>query len=274
MITVVAALAAFVLALSLADPGVSLALPSAIEQASEAVRPTPLDVAETATREPVPAPDAQRESVEQLREQAKPLRVARGNERDIRVVDPIDDRVEDVADAIEDLDLLAGSLAGFRKKLADAAGEAVVAGTLRIRRLRLVDGFGQLVDLVGEGAAPRALLWSRRIRLNPLWLWVLAMVINVGMWLERFIIVVTSLHRGFITATWSMYYPTIWDWSTYIGTIGLFLTLLFLFLRFVPAISIFEMRELVEQTKGEGRGGGGAHGPATGGPPQSADRAH
>jgi Ni/Fe-hydrogenase subunit HybB-like protein len=99
-------------------------------------------------------------------------------------------------------------------------------------------------------AVPPFLLWSRRIRLNVLALWLLSLVINVGMWLERFIIVVTSLHRSFITAEWGMYYPTIWDWATYIGTIGLFLTLMLLFVRFLPAISIFEMRELVEQTSG------------------------
>jgi hypothetical protein len=86
-------------------------------------------------------------------------------------------------------------------------------------------------------------------------------VINVGMWLERFIIIVTSLHRSFIPAQWGMFYPTIWDISTFIGTIGLFLALLFLFLRFLPAISIFEMRELVSQTSGDA--GDGSDGTGT-----------
>ncbi|MFL5805833.1 MAG: NrfD/PsrC family molybdoenzyme membrane anchor subunit [Roseiflexaceae bacterium] len=99
---------------------------------------------------------------------------------------------------------------------------------------------------------PPFLLWSRRIRLNMLALWILALVVNVGMWLERFIIIVTSLHRSFIPAEWGMFYPTFWDISTYIGSIGLFFMLLFLFIRFLPVISIFEMRELVEQTRGEG----------------------
>jgi molybdopterin-containing oxidoreductase family membrane subunit len=76
-------------------------------------------------------------------------------------------------------------------------------------------------------------------------LWCLAIVINVGMWLERFVIIVTSLHRDFLPSSWGMYSPTIWDFSTYVGTIGLFLTLLFLFIRFLPMISIFEMRTLV-----------------------------
>ncbi len=67
------------------------------------------------------------------------------------------------------------------------------------------------------------------------------------MWLERFVIVVTSLHRDFVPAAWGMHYPTFWDWSTFIGTIGLFIMLLFLFVRELPAISISEMRELIAE---------------------------
>ncbi|HJZ46387.1 MAG TPA: NrfD/PsrC family molybdoenzyme membrane anchor subunit [Roseiflexaceae bacterium] len=118
--------------------------------------------------------------------------------------------------------------------------------------------------LLACNGLPPFLLWSRRIRLNVWILFVLSLVINVGMWLERFIIIVTSLHRSFIPAEWDMFYPTIWDWSTYVGTLGLFFALLFLFVRFLPAISIFEMRELVSQTKGDGSDGtGGAHGDGT-----------
>ena len=80
-------------------------------------------------------------------------------------------------------------------------------------------------------------------------LFVIAMVVNVGMWLERFVIVVTSLHRDFLPSSWGMYYPTLWDWTTFIGTIGLFLTLFFLFIRFLPMISIFEMRTMVPEAK-------------------------
>jgi molybdopterin-containing oxidoreductase family membrane subunit len=70
------------------------------------------------------------------------------------------------------------------------------------------------------------------------------------MWLERYMIVITSLHRDFLPSSWGMYYPTIWDWATFIGSLGLFAALLFLFLRFLPMISIFEMRELVSETEG------------------------
>ncbi|MEK7412437.1 MAG: DUF3341 domain-containing protein, partial [Planctomycetota bacterium] len=79
-------------------------------------------------------------------------------------------------------------------------------------------------------------LWSQRVRKNVLALWVIAMFVNVGMWLERFIIIVTSLHRDFLPSSWEMYYPTIWDYATLFGTIGLFLALLFLFIRFLPLI--------------------------------------
>src|SRR5437899_12089918 len=92
-------------------------------------------------------------------------------------------------------------------------------------------------------------LWFRRIRTQPSALFVLAIIVNIGMWLERFIIVVTSLHRDFLPSAWGNYSPTIWDWSTFVGTIGLFLTLLFLFVRFLPMISIFEMRTILPAAK-------------------------
>ena len=78
-------------------------------------------------------------------------------------------------------------------------------------------------------------------------LWCITIIVNIGMWLERFVIVITSLHRDFMPSSWDMYYPTIWDWATYIGTIGLFLLCILLFIRVLPAISIFEMRELVHE---------------------------
>jgi molybdopterin-containing oxidoreductase family membrane subunit len=91
------------------------------------------------------------------------------------------------------------------------------------------------------------LLWFRRVRSSVITLFVISLIVNVGMWLERFIIIVTSLHRDFLPSSWGMYQPTFWDWSTFLGTIGLFLTLLFLFLRFLPMISIFEMRTILPE---------------------------
>jgi molybdopterin-containing oxidoreductase family membrane subunit len=89
------------------------------------------------------------------------------------------------------------------------------------------------------------LLWVRRIRTNMLALWLVALSVNIGMWLERFVIIVVSLHRDFVPSSWRMYYPTRWDWMTLFGSVGLFLTLLFLFIRYLPMISITEVRELV-----------------------------
>jgi molybdopterin-containing oxidoreductase family membrane subunit len=92
-------------------------------------------------------------------------------------------------------------------------------------------------------------LWFRKVRSKVGALFAIAMVVNLGMWLERFVIVITSLHRDFLPSSWGMYYPTRWDYMTFFGTIGLFLFLVFLFIRFLPLISIFEMRVLVEEEK-------------------------
>ena len=95
------------------------------------------------------------------------------------------------------------------------------------------------------------LLWSSRVRAWPVALFAIALAVNVGMWLERFVIVVTSLHRDFLPSSWGMYRPTFWDWSTFLGTGGLFLALLFLFVRFLPAIAMSEMRGLVTGREAE-----------------------
>ena len=93
-------------------------------------------------------------------------------------------------------------------------------------------------------------LWSKKVRMNPVLLFLVAFAINVGMWVERFVIVIKSLSRDFTPSAWGFYIPTVWDWATLFGTVGLFLTLLFLFIRFVPMISISEIRELVSEEKG------------------------
>ncbi len=99
---------------------------------------------------------------------------------------------------------------------------------------------------------PLSLLWFSKVRTNPFYLFLITFSVQTGMWLERFVIVVTSLHRDFLPSSWGMYYPTRWDWSVYIGTIGLFFTLFYLFIRYLPMISIFEMRELVHRKAEEG----------------------
>jgi molybdopterin-containing oxidoreductase family membrane subunit len=112
------------------------------------------------------------------------------------------------------------------------------------------------------------LLWFKRFRESELWLFLISVVVSVGMWLERFVIIVTSLHRDFMPSSWAMYSPTIWDWSMFIGTIGFFFTLIFLFVRFLPAISIFEVRTLLPDAQVEHEHG--HHGEVKGGATESA----
>ena len=76
-----------------------------------------------------------------------------------------------------------------------------------------------------------------------------SVVVLIGMWLERFIIVVVSLSRDFVNSSWGMFYPTPWDWMTYLGTLGLFFTLMFLFVRVLPMINMAEMKTLVPEAE-------------------------
>jgi molybdopterin-containing oxidoreductase family membrane subunit len=101
-----------------------------------------------------------------------------------------------------------------------------------------------------NGFTPQ-LLWFKKIRSNLLFLWLIAIVVSIGMWLERFVIVVTSLHRDFLPSSWGMYQPSQWDWAMFVGTIGFFFALLFLFIRFLPMISIFEMRTILPEAEVE-----------------------
>jgi molybdopterin-containing oxidoreductase family membrane subunit len=92
-------------------------------------------------------------------------------------------------------------------------------------------------------------VWLKKVRNSPLAIWIIAMFVNVGMWLERFVIVVTSLANDFVPTSWAHYTPTMWDYLLYAGTFGLFTTAFLLFLRFVPMISIFEVKTLLPQAK-------------------------
>jgi Ni/Fe-hydrogenase subunit HybB-like protein len=107
--------------------------------------------------------------------------------------------------------------------------------------------------LIASNLLAAQVLWWSKIRRNVLALFIVALIVQTGMWLERFVIVVTSLHRDFLPSSWGMYYPTRWDWTVYLGTIGLFFTLFLLFIRYLPMISIFELREFVHKTAEEGK---------------------
>src|SRR5271154_5355746 len=89
------------------------------------------------------------------------------------------------------------------------------------------------------------LLWIQKVRRNIPLLFVMSLIINIGMWLERFVILGISLTRDFMPSAWGRYSPTFWDYGTFVGTLGLFTMLIFLFVRGLPAIAIAEMRELV-----------------------------
>jgi Ni/Fe-hydrogenase subunit HybB-like protein len=104
-----------------------------------------------------------------------------------------------------------------------------------------------------NGVAPQ-LMWFKKARTSAVGLMIGAMFANVGMWLERFVIIPTSLHRDFLPSSWGMYHGTIWDWGMYLGSMGLFLFLLFLFLKFLPMISIFEMRTLLPGAQAHSEG--------------------
>jgi Ni/Fe-hydrogenase subunit HybB-like protein len=105
--------------------------------------------------------------------------------------------------------------------------------------------------LVANIGIPMTFLWSHWVRTHTVPLFLVATSAQIGMWLERFVIIVQSLHRDYVPSIWGMFYPTPVDWEVLFGSLGLFLTLFYLFARFLPSISIFELRSLVHQTAEE-----------------------
>jgi len=99
-----------------------------------------------------------------------------------------------------------------------------------------------------NGIIPQA-LWSPKVRQNIRAVWMISLVISVGMWLERFVIIPMSLMRNYLPGADRFYYPTLVDYAMFAGTIGLFFTLMWLFVRFLPVINIFEVKDLLFKTK-------------------------
>ncbi|MGB7190357.1 MAG: NrfD/PsrC family molybdoenzyme membrane anchor subunit [Acidobacteriaceae bacterium] len=93
------------------------------------------------------------------------------------------------------------------------------------------------------------LLWARKFRQNPALLFIMSLVVNIGMYFERFVIVVTSLTRDYLPSSWGTYRATRWDYMTLAGTLGLFTFLFFLFIRFLPMIPMSELRLMLPQAK-------------------------
>jgi molybdopterin-containing oxidoreductase family membrane subunit len=90
-------------------------------------------------------------------------------------------------------------------------------------------------------------LWFRAVRRNAWALFAVAASVVIGMWLERYMILVTSLYRDFLVSSWGVYHATFWDWATFAGTIGLFLLPFLMIVRLLPVISIFETKEILHE---------------------------
>lgn len=93
------------------------------------------------------------------------------------------------------------------------------------------------------------LLWFKKLRTNLVFVFILSLVVNVGMWFERFVIIVTSLHRDYLPSSWAMYSPTWVEVVTFIGTFGLFFTMFFLFVRFLPTINVAEVKTVAKYAR-------------------------
>jgi molybdopterin-containing oxidoreductase family membrane subunit len=96
---------------------------------------------------------------------------------------------------------------------------------------------------------PLTTLWSRKLRTSIGFMFFISIVVNTGMWFERFVIIVTSLYRDFLPSSWGTYRATKWDYLTFVGTLGLFTTLFVLFVRFLPMIPMNEIRMLLPGAK-------------------------
>jgi molybdopterin-containing oxidoreductase family membrane subunit len=114
-----------------------------------------------------------------------------------------------------------------------------------------------------NGIIPQ-LFWSPRMRRSIPVLIFVSIIVSIGMWLERFVIIPVSLTRDYLPASWGYYVPTLFDYSMFLGTVGLFIFLMFLFVRFVPMISAFEMKDLLDKMRnGHGHNGHNGHGTNT-----------
>jgi molybdopterin-containing oxidoreductase family membrane subunit len=94
------------------------------------------------------------------------------------------------------------------------------------------------------------IFWWRKARRNIAIMFAVSLYVNIGMWFERYVIVVTSLHRDFLPSSWSMYYPTWYDWGWTFGSFGLFFSLFLLFVRFLPGIAMAEVKGVLQDQIG------------------------
>jgi Ni/Fe-hydrogenase subunit HybB-like protein len=92
------------------------------------------------------------------------------------------------------------------------------------------------------------LFWSKKLRTNIVATFVISIIVNIGMWFERFVIIVTSIHRDYLPSSWSMFYPTMYDVGEYILTFGFFFTAFFLFAKFFPVINMAEVKSIIKSS--------------------------
>jgi molybdopterin-containing oxidoreductase family membrane subunit len=90
------------------------------------------------------------------------------------------------------------------------------------------------------------LFWSRKLRRSIATSFIISIVVNIGMWFERFVIIVSSLHRDFLPSSWAMFSPTMYDIGDYIFSFGLFFTLFFLFAKYLPVINMAEVKSIIK----------------------------
>lgn len=126
-------------------------------------------------------------------------------------------------------------------------GEQQDVGTL-IDRLTGVYAFSYWGALIGN-FVPLQLLWFRKVRVNPILMFLIGLSVAIGMWFERYMLLVSTLYRDYLVSSWRDYIPTFWDWSLFAGMIGVFLVPFLLFVRFMPVISAFEVKEEVSEER-------------------------
>ncbi len=113
--------------------------------------------------------------------------------------------------------------------------------------------------MIGCNVISPQVFWFRAMRTNPMVIWSVALLVTIGMWFERFVIIVTSLHRAFLPGEWQMFFPTWVDILTFVGTLGLFLTLFLLFMRFLPMFPIAEIKAVMPEGDPHDPRGGAKH---------------
>lgn len=137
---------------------------------------------------------------------------------------------------------------GYASEIFDAfyGGEKQELGTL-LDRMTGIYAYSYSGAII-LNFVPLQLLWFRGVRHNPLLLFLIALSATIGMWYERYMLLVTTLYRDYLVSSWGDYHPSIWEWSLFVGMLGVFFMPFLLFVRFLPVISAFEVKEALRET--------------------------